>query len=52
MVKALSFFKRRAGMPVDEFQAYLRTAPSRAGTPKAGRRANRRQHDERAMKEQ
>ena len=25
MVKALSFFKRRAGMPVDEFQAYWRT---------------------------
>jgi len=24
MVKALSFFKRRAGMPVDEFQAYWR----------------------------
>ena len=25
MVKTLSFFKRRAGMPVDEFQAYWRT---------------------------
>ena len=25
MVKALSFFKRKAGMPVDEFQAYWRT---------------------------
>jgi len=25
MVKALSFFKRRAGMPVDEFQAYWRS---------------------------
>ncbi|PYN90853.1 MAG: EthD family reductase [Candidatus Rokuibacteriota bacterium] len=25
MVKALSFFKRRAGMPVEEFQAYWRT---------------------------
>jgi hypothetical protein len=25
MVKALSFFKRRAGMPVDEFQTYWRT---------------------------
>ena len=25
MVKALSFFRRKAGMPVDEFQAYWRT---------------------------
>jgi uncharacterized protein (TIGR02118 family) len=25
MVKAVAFFKRRAGMPVDEFQAYWRT---------------------------
>ena len=25
MVKALSFFKRKAGLPVDEFQAYWRT---------------------------
>jgi uncharacterized protein (TIGR02118 family) len=36
MVKALSFFKRKAGMPVDEFQAYWRTHHPAAVTRLAG----------------
>ena len=36
MVKALSFFKRKAGMTVDEFQAYWRHAHPKAVTQLAG----------------
>ena len=38
MVKALSFFKRRSGMPVDEFQAYWRTRHPDVVTRLAGLR--------------
>ena len=38
MVKALAFFKRKAGMPVDEFQAYWRTRHPEAVTRLAGLR--------------
>ena len=36
MVKALSFFKRRSGMPVDEFQAYWRERHPQVVTTLAG----------------
>ena len=38
MVKALAFFKRKAGMPVDEFQAYWLTRHPEAVTHLAGLR--------------
>ena len=36
MVKALSFFKRQAGMPVDDFPGVLADPPSRRGHPAGG----------------
>ena len=44
MVKALSFFKRRAGMPVDEFQAYWRNRHPDVVTKLAGMRRYAQSH--------